>query len=75
MQMDNLNFAYGWWIAWFGAALLVFLYLQAYMNDPERQRKNDEWFAQFSANLAERYRDPALAWRAHAMEQHFHFER
>jgi len=71
MQIDYSYLELGWWIAWFSTALVVFIWLQAYIADPERKRKNEEWFALFQANLAERYRDPALAWRAHAMEKHF----
>jgi hypothetical protein len=52
-------------------ALIVFIHVQAYLNDPLRAQKNEEWFEYFEAFMRERYRDPSLKWRYKALDQHF----
>ncbi len=54
------------------AAVLVFIKIQGYLNDPLRQEKNDEWFKRFQHNQQERYQDGELRWRMEGLSRHFH---
>lgn len=54
------------------AAIIVFIKIQGYLNDPARQAKNDEWFKQFKHNQSEKYKDNTLRWRVEGLSQHFH---
>ena len=69
------------WIDWLGllslaalleAAILVFIKIQTYLNDPHRHERNEEWFAAFHRNLQHRYADKALRWRVEGISRHFH---
>jgi hypothetical protein len=53
------------------AAMVVFFRVQRYLSDPDRQARNEEWFAQFEANLRQRYRNKELLWRTHVLEMQF----
>jgi hypothetical protein len=53
-------------------AVAIFIEIQRYMSDPQRNRLRDEWFAQFQKFNLERQRDPAVAWRVTVIEQAFH---
>jgi len=54
-------------------AVVLFVRIQAYMENPRRKEINEEWFADFEANLRQRYRaDKELSWRMHILEEQFH---
>jgi hypothetical protein len=60
----------GWWTL-LSLAVLCFVYIQRYLQDPQRQRLNDEWFAKFEANRQARYTQDGINWRAHDLREHF----
>lgn len=60
----------GWWVL-LSIAVLCFIYIQRYLQDPQRQKLNDEWFAQFEAYQRSRYREDGISWRAHDLRHHF----
>jgi hypothetical protein len=69
------------WIDWLGlfilavllqAAVLVFIWVQAQLNDPRHAQHNEEWFAIFERHQAERYADKSLRWRVEGLGRHFH---
>jgi hypothetical protein len=63
------------WLALLGlmiaCAVVVFIDIQAYRNDPDRKVRNAAWFAKFEENLRARYQDPGLAWRTNCFQGHF----
>jgi hypothetical protein len=69
------------WIDWVGvlflaglvqAAVVLFLRIQVYLNDPQRASLNERWFAQFEQNIQKRYSDGAMRWRVEGLSKHFH---
>ena len=52
-------------------AIVVFLRIQSYMEDPRRAEFNERWFAQFEDQLRRRYRDRELLWRTYALDGQF----
>lgn len=66
---DNLMFALLLLLA--GVATLLFIHIQRYLNHPLHAQWRDEWFAQFSANLARRYRENGMSWRVDVIERCF----
>jgi hypothetical protein len=68
------------WIDWLGlvllaalleGAILVFLRIQFYLNDPLRKERNEQWFAAFEKQMRQRYTDPRLRWRMEGMGRLF----
>jgi hypothetical protein len=53
------------------AAVLVFWRIQLYLADPRRRELNEEWFARFEEFIRQKYRDPELKRRVHALDGHF----
>jgi hypothetical protein len=60
----------GWWTL-LGAAVLCFIYIQRYLQDPQRAKQNEEWFSQFEANQRHRYASEGINWRARDLCEHF----
>ena len=60
----------GWWTL-LGLAVLIFIYIQHYLQDPRRKEINNEWFAQFEANQRAHYSRPGMGWRARDLREHF----
>jgi hypothetical protein len=60
-----------WWAVAFSAALLVFINIQSYYNDPLRRQFEQEWYEQFVAAQRRRYADTELDWRAKDLNVHF----
>jgi hypothetical protein len=52
-------------------AVGLFIEIQLYMADPLRRQRNEEWFAQFQAYVASRYREDGMAWRVNVIERGF----
>lgn len=52
-------------------AIVAFLRIQSYLDDPRRQQFNEEWFARFEENMRRRYRDKGLLWRIHVLDGQF----
>jgi hypothetical protein len=52
-------------------AVILFIEIQRYMEDPLRKQRNDEWFREFQAYVASRYRADAIGWRVDVFERSF----
>lgn len=53
-------------------AVVLFWRVQAYLADPLRHERNEQWFQQFEQNMRQRYRNQELLWRKHILEAQFH---
>jgi len=63
-----------WWGVAFGAALMVFINIQGYYNDPHRKEYEREWYEQFIAAQRQRYADKEIDWRAKDLGLHFGYQ-
>jgi hypothetical protein len=63
-----------WWTVAFSAALLVFINIQTYYNDPHRKEYEKEWYEQFIAVQQKRYLDTDIDWRAKDLGLHFGYQ-
>jgi hypothetical protein len=52
-------------------AVVLFVFVQIYLNSPLRRQLNDLWFAEFQRNLQQRYSEPELNWRVNAISRLF----
>ena len=53
-------------------AIILFWRVQAYLADPLRHQRNEQWFQQFEEQMRRRYRNRELHWRKHILEAQFH---
>jgi hypothetical protein len=60
----------GWWTL-LGVAVLIFIYVQRYLQDPLRHQLDAEWYAKFEAHQRERYSSFGLGWRARDLRDYF----
>ena len=60
----------GWWTL-LGIAVLIFIYIQRYLQDPNRKQLDAEWFRKFEANQRARYSGGELSWRARDLKNYF----
>lgn len=65
---------FAWWTVAFSAALLVFINIQTYYNDPRRRQFEQEWYEQFAAAQRRRYADSEMDWRAKDLNLHFGYQ-
>jgi len=65
------NWDYIMWTVLGVVAVLVFIQVWAYYEDPDRKEINDEWFEAFEEYVKERYREGGLGWRAGDLSMHF----
>lgn len=63
-----------WWLVAFSSALLVFINIQGYYNDPHRKQHEQEWYEQFIAAQQARYADHDIEWRAKDLGLHFGYQ-
>lgn len=63
-----------WWAVAFSAAVLVFINIQSYYNDPRRRQFEEEWYEQFAAAQRRRYADHELEWRTKDLSLHFGYQ-
>ncbi|GEM_PF-2142964 len=63
------------WLTVFGGlivlAIIAFLRIQSYMEDPRRAEFNEWWFARFEERQRRRYHDRRLRWRIHVLDGAF----
>jgi len=63
-----------WWGVAFSAALLVFINIQSYYNDPHRKEYEREWYEQFAAAQRRRYANSDIEWRMKDLNLHFGYQ-
>lgn len=63
-----------WWTVAFSSALLVFINIQDYYNDPHRKQHEKEWYEQFIFLQQQRYTDTEIDWRSKDLGLHFGYQ-
>lgn len=60
----------GWWTL-LGIAVLIFIYIQRYLQDPERKQLDAAWYKKFEENQRARYAGSEISWRVRDLRDYF----